>query len=191
MKINTELSAENIQYLRQQQARLDKNIQESRGITEAEWLSKYAPHHLLALRVEIAEFINEARDAWKYWKKKPVDMDRLIDEAVDNIHFIMLHLNKIEPFDANSDTASAFIADTLVRIDNHPGVSDNNVTAILTTLSIDAPESMQRQDIQDYVLYTLALILQILDLYGFTTADIIAAYDNKNAENFRRIDNGY
>lgn len=185
MQINTLLSADNFEYLSQQQGVLDADIRKSHNISEASWTSDLGTSHLLALRVEIAELINEAHDAWKYWKKKPVNKERIIDEAVDVIHFAVLHLNKDE-----SVKPSAY-AETIASLDPHPKIATGDMDAVLLTLSLDRPESTSSRDISDYILYTVSLVLQILDVYEFTTADIMDAYDVKNKENFKRITDGY
>lgn len=193
MKINTQLTADNIHYLRQQQSLLDANIRENLNITDEQWLTDLNLQHMLALRVEVSEFINECHDAWKYWKKKPVDRDKIIAEAVDIVHFVMIQLNKLELFNVDDTKPAEFYAGALNAVDNHAGLTDRKqLIKTLYTLSIDAPPAhADKIDVQDYALYTLALTLQVLHAYDFTSADILKAYDDKNAENFKRIANNY
>lgn len=78
------------------QARLDEYIREQKGISDEEWLGdKFFVFHELAYKTEVSEFINECHDVWKYWKSKPVDTNRIVDEFVDVVHFANLIVNKV------------------------------------------------------------------------------------------------
>ena len=78
------------------QARLDEYIREQKGISDDEWLGdKFFVFHELAYKNEVSEFINECHDVWKYWKSKPVNTNRIVDEFVDVVHFANLIVNKI------------------------------------------------------------------------------------------------
>ena len=151
--------------------KLDEDIIRKNGITHDEWMDDLHTNHIIALRVEVAEFVNEARE-WKYWKKKPIDRERVIDEAVDVIHFLMLILNK-----------------------NRSGLSDDEVADAVETAMPD--ESANIKDILHSMLVEhayneiLAYLLYVLNDYNFTTQDILEAYNRKNKVNFERLESGY
>lgn len=86
----------NYVYLSRKQAVLDKHIRHKKDIPDDAWYENDFYHyaHHLALKNEVNEWINECRDIWKYWKDKPVDRARVIDEFIDIIHFIALIFNK-------------------------------------------------------------------------------------------------
>ena len=91
--MNSKLNKEDLVYLLTQQERLDADIRKRFEISLDTWQRGMFRRHDIALRVEVAEFVNEAR-IWKYWKKKPIEREKLVDEAVDILHFVMLILNK-------------------------------------------------------------------------------------------------
>lgn len=176
-------------YYKEKQGILDAFIRNKKGISQSEWQSQIYYHyaHHIALKNEVNEFINECRDLWKYWKDKPVDQDKLIDEFVDIIHFAFLIHNK--------------------HIDTNGYVLENDEFEILRIISQEALliEQVQMNTNEDFYLYMLyklelsenyqhilayALII-IVGHYGYTHQDIKNAYDKKNKENFERQNNGW
>ena len=170
--MNTLLTAPDIEYLKGQQMKLDEEIIEKHGLTNEEWEYDLEDNHIIALRVEVAEFVNCTYDHWKYWKKKPIDRDRIIDEAVDVIHFIMLHLNK-ERYQVSTEDFVQSIVDLMPY-------KNKEITFILNIMLV----STTCNEI-------MACLLFVLDHYNFTTQDIIDAYNRKNKENFERLESGY
>lgn len=161
-------------YFSAQQDKLDNFIKNKKNISEIEWSIKLDTNHRMALKGEVSEFINEARDLWKYWKDKAPDLDKLIDEAVDVIHFIHLIMNK-----------QSFIS------------YENAVKSInneLETYQVSGEEvdlkyflyDMYFVDTFEGILRCYASLLYILSRYHFTLEDIRDAYDSKNKENFQR-----
>lgn len=169
------LSKDTIRWLLEMQEKLDASIREKKGISDVEWVSEFGYKHDLALAVEISEFINECHDLWKYWKSKPVNKERILDEAIDVIHFVMLLGNKSE---------------YSVKIKSE---------VLFHTLEKDNMYKMKLEEvlhsINDTYFYSeydkLAGVLRILDHYGFTEQDIIEQYKRKNAINFERLEEGY
>src|SRR5699024_3525740 len=92
--MNELLTEQDIRYLLEQQEMLDADIRKKHKIATVDWMANMYAEHDIALRVEVAEFVNACYQSWKYWKSKPMDRDSILDEAVDVIHFIMLHHNK-------------------------------------------------------------------------------------------------
>lgn len=169
--MKTLLTAPDIEYLKGQQMKLDEDIIRNNGITHDEWMEDLHTNHIIALRVEVAEFVNEARE-WKYWKKKPIDRERIIDEAVDVIHFLMLLWNK------RSETIDSY--GILLRVQWYlEREKGSNKRVLLKMLSTDNLELLM-----SYLLY-------VLNDYNFTTQDILDAYNRKNAINFERLESGY
>ena len=169
--MKTLLTAPDIEYLRGQQMKLDGEIIRNNGITHDEWIEDLHTNHIIALRVEVAEFVNEARE-WKYWKKKPIDRERIIDEAVDVIHFLMLLWNK------RSETIDSYGILLWVQwyLEHEKG---RNKRVLLKMLSTDNLELL------------MAYLLYVLNDYNFTTQDILDAYNRKNKINFERLESGY
>ena len=166
--MNTLLTAPDIEYLRGQQMKLDEDIISKNGITHDEWMDDLHTNHIIALRVEVAEFVNCAYDNWKYWKSKPIDRDRIIDEAVDVIHFLMLMWNK------RSETIDSY--GILLRVQWYlEREKGSNKRVLLKMLSTDNLELLM-----SYLLY-------VLNDYNFTTQDILGAYNRKNKVNFERL----
>lgn len=170
--MNTLLTAPDIEYLRGQQMKLDGDIIKKNGITHDEWMEDLHTNHIIALRVEVAEFVNATYDSWKYWKKKPVDRERIIDEAVDVIHFLMLLWNK------SDEGLSNEIIATIVKSEmKFEGTSIKDVLHLMMTTHSAG--------------VVLACLLYVLNDYNFTTQDILDAYNRKNKVNFERLESGY
>lgn len=151
-------------------------MRDTHGIKKQHWLENMHKEHTIALNVEKHEFINEAYQTWKYWKNKPMDMTKVLEEAIDVIHFVMLLLNKpsINVEKTAKDTANWIVA--------HYTLDDRNeVKDKIFSLSEQYNNPHQ----------TLVIVLQILDYYGFDVMDILRAYKEKNAKNFERMVEGY
>ena len=172
--MKTLLTAPDIEYLRGQQMKLDEDIIRKNGITHDEWMEDFREKHHLALKVEVHEFINECHDVWKYWKSKPIDRERIIDEAVDILHFVCLHWNKGSKTNEELHEEIAYY----LKIANE-GLHKGSTEQKLATLS-----SVEGKGL------TLAFTLSILDDYNFTTQDILDAYNRKNKVNFERLNSG-
>lgn len=165
----------------EQQHIIDYTIKEKHGISDLEWKLVLTDNHYIALKVEMAEFINECHDIWKYWKTKEIDKTKLLDEAADVIHFLHLLINKSKPR-SNSDFVSRING---TQSDLYFELSTDNLrrTTLPAILNIFLnSESLNK---------IYALLLIILDHYGFTLEDIEQAYDRKNAENHARQNRNY
>ena len=173
--MNTLLNKSDIIYLLTQQNKLDQAMREQLNISESDWMHMHMEHSL-ALNVELHEFINACFKSWKYWKRKDMNMDDVLDEAIDVIHFCMLRLNK-------STAKTEFIASNVEsEIQDKRQLEDRGaVKRVIYHLSNGA---MSAESILGYV-------LSILDYYGFTAQDIINQYNKKNTVNFRRLASGY
>ena len=160
-----------IKYLLDKQSDLDEAIRQEKGISIRAWREDMEIEHEIALHVEVGEFINECRDVWKYWKEKPVDVERLLDEAVDVIHFCFLLFNKGEYGDAYS--------------------IQHKIEQELRVLHVDNRQELIHGLLDFYYPVTaLALLLKVIESYGFTTEDLMLAYDKKNKVNYERLESG-
>ena len=137
-----------------------------------------------ALRIEVCEFANEFPEKLKWWKHKDNDLDKVLDEYVDILHFMAgITLDKIETH-------------PLLIISGHKDRVEQGY------------EKIKNRDYKDHEKYTVKYLLQklvktkkvytavalatyILEREGFTDEDIRKAYDQKNATNFERIEAGY
>lgn len=156
------------------QKELDLYIQKKKGIEDSEWLydSFFNKAHNIALKTEVSEFINECRDVWKYWKDKPVDRDKLLDEFVDVLHFATLEFNK-------------------------QGISEKSFTSIVSKVynvnnRKNGIEQISKLNEVDHYADILGISLSlVINYYGFIAEDIKIAYGNKNNENYSRQQNGW
>lgn len=175
--LKTALNKSDLIYLLQQQERLDESMRTQLGISDREWKLEMTMEHVIALNDELHEFINATHSPWKYWKRKEMDMYKVLDEAVDVVHFSMLLFNKRG---ASLEWTAESVAETIA--DKRSLKNEREVKSVMYHLSNNNYSSTERQ---------LCAVLQILDYYNFNTADIITQYDNKNKKNFERLNSGY
>lgn len=153
------------------QAELDSFIQKNRDTNEDVFQAKG-----LALLVELAELANETR-SFKFWSSKgPSDIDVILEEYVDSIHFLLsLGIN----------------LEFETMITNWP---EGEVEGELTELFLKTTESityfLKELTIESYsnVWIHYGSIAKKL---GFTHDAIIEAYIMKNEENYNRQKVGY
>lgn len=168
------LSIDDFNYLLDKQALLDTNIRNAKQISYAEWMGDdMETKHSIALKVEVAEFVNECHDVWKYWKDKMPKLNNILDEAVDVIHFVLLIVNKREV----TGKAKLLYLDIEQYTDN--------------ARKIDSHKLLEHMLVSPNIADNLAVLFVILDRYGFTREDILDQYHTKNRENFRRLKSGY
>lgn len=161
-----------IKYLLDKQSDLDEAIRQEKGISIKSWRDDMTIEHEIALHVEVGEFINECRDLWKYWKEKPVDVELLLDEAVDVMHFCFLLFNK-------GDYVDAYSIQRLIEQELGEFRGLNRQELLHEMISLCHPDAI------------LALILKVIESYGLTTEDLMLAYDKKNKVNYERLESGY
>ena len=167
------LTEQDIRYLLEQQERLDADIRKKFSINDTAWIEMDVEHDI-ALRVEVAEFVNACYKSWKYWKSKPMDRSQILDEAIDVIHFVMLHYNK--RFDLNF--ATELLVESLRSMDK---VEDE----------FDVKERLHHTLRYDSRFHLFKEVLAILDFYDFDRKQIMQAYKEKNEVNFERLAGGY
>ena len=174
--INTALNQSDIKYLLEQQEKLDEKMRLDLSIKKHDWLVAMNIEHDIALNVEVHEFINECFQVWKYWKRKPMNTELILEEAIDVIHFVMLKLNKIN---VDTNQLAKNVSESIAA--KRPADDRRNVKLFMHQLS-----TQKNTDTA-----ALCNVLIILDYYGFNSQDIIHCYNQKNKENFRRLASGY
>lgn len=157
------------------QKKLDNYILDNHDLKN----SKIFNDKILATIVELGEVANETR-CFKYWSNKgPSKRSIIIEEYVDNLHFI-LSLGIYLKFD---------------KTINWNNIKFNRIYSYsLTSLFIDYCDLILslRYDKAD-VTYLLLLdtFLEIGRCLGFTRDDILNAYNKKNKVNYERQDKAY
>jgi dimeric dUTPase (all-alpha-NTP-PPase superfamily) len=161
----------NITKLYSMQRELDAHIQDNHQLQQANLVDQ----KILALLVEIGELANETR-CFKFWSLKPPASDeKILEEFVDGVHFI-LSLG----IECGYDEMNL--------------VFENSIPASLTEQFLTVFASVNKfksnqtfgnfnKLFSDYI--TLAKVL------GFHSDDIEQAYIQKNEVNYERQQNGY
>lgn len=152
------------------QAQLDKYIEENNDLSGTDvFQAKY-----LALLVELGELANETR-CFKFWSKKPKNETAIIlEEFVDNIHFIL---------SLGIEKGFQFAGMTKEEIATSETAQFTNIFAACVHFKEDPTaynyENMFKQ------------FLQLGNLLGFSETDIQEAYFKKNKINYERQNQGY
>ncbi|MEY8559577.1 dUTP diphosphatase [Jeotgalicoccus halotolerans] len=183
--IKNMLTKADLQYLLTQQEKLDKDIREKKGITLHDWNIELNRKHFKAMKIETAEFVNEMHDVWKYWKDKPVDKNKILDEGVDVIHFCCLIINKTGRIVDSVETKLLDEINLVASWYEFEKMKADDEEEVINGLQDDMLSKIV--DVYEY----FAHVLILLGLYGFTSKDIIDQYNIKNKENFRRLESGY
>lgn len=172
------LTLEDFKYFSEKQGLLDDAIKKQKGISDDEWKDDLTNKHSIALYIERAEFANECSDLWKYWKDKRPNLDKVIDEAIDVIHFVFLVVNKYEE---TLDIPTAYDLFKRIQEASHKELDEFDDKDYYISSLFAAENELE----------VLGKVLYILDLYGLTREDVIAQYNKKNAVNFERLESGY
>lgn len=158
-------------YLFDKQKELDAYINENNDLKQAELFDK----KILALYVELGELANETR-AFKFWsQKKASEKSIIIEEYVDNIHFLM-SLGIEKSFEFDEITVSKVESTSLTE-------HFNVLFQQISNFQGEQTKASYLELVNNYV--------QLSELLGYTKEEIQAAYDEKNKENFNRQDSGY
>lgn len=129
----------------------------------------------LALIIELAELANETR-CFKFWSTKgPSENAVILEEYVDSIHFI-LSLGIEKGFDNLSEWPEGKVEGDLTEL------------FLKTMISINAfLDKLTLESYKDIWIHYGAIAKKL----GFENNDILAAYIEKNDENYNRQNNGY
>lgn len=153
------------------QKRLDTYIMQNNNLQENEELFQ---KKILALLVELGELANETR-CFKFWSMKPSSAkEKVLEEYVDGIHFILsLGLDKnLEFVSQHTDVVDLSTTDHFIHVFKKCILFKNNPT-------------------QPNYHSLFTSYLQLGALLGFNEEDIQKAYTQKNEINFERQDQGY
>lgn len=171
------LTRETWQYIKRRQKELDDAF-----LSKAKWLPNDNAR-LSALLIERGELINEFPETFKWWEHTDDDRARIIDEYIDLLHFLA---------GMEGMWTSIFTLDdgySKIRFEAETEVwrrwSDDYLLEQLLDYSPDREYPVQS------ACQVVALATHIMGRLGFTDGDILVAYDAKNAENFKRIAEGY
>lgn len=128
----------------------------------------------LALLVELGELANETR-CFKFWStQKASDKDIILEEYVDNIHFLLsIGLHKGYRFDR---------IETMTSDGEKTKMFNEVFTKAITFYQVDTKENY---------LALFQAYLQLAGVLGFSENDIIEAYNQKNEVNYERQEQGY
>ncbi|AGR41486.1 dUTP diphosphatase [Spiroplasma taiwanense] len=167
------LKNKNLIYLKDKQIILDKYIMENKGLVVNSEITK---KKIIALLVEISEFVNEYR-SFKYWSnKKPSERNILLEEYIDALHFILSLGN-----DLNFNFEKFKNQSTL----NILNIDDWTIEVYLKIL-----EFQKNQDFNSFsILFNVFLVL--VDLLNVSDEELLEIYNNKNEINFKRQNTGY
>lgn len=164
----------NITELFEMQRVLDERIIKEHGLEGKDLLQE----RVLALNVELAELAQETR-CFKFWSKNQQPSDRVLDELVDVLHFMLsVTLDSGEEWDVIAEFEDGMNA----QFNERTGLTDafNRMFEEITTFQIGSS--------------IIGCWIIFIDLYlelGFEFKDLYEAYKEKNAENHARQDRGY
>lgn len=154
------------------QKELDKHIEKKHGLENTDLYND----KILALLVEIGELANETR-CFKFWSLKPSSpQEKVLEEFVDGIHFIV----------------SLGIECGFGDIKNIERGNINNVSLTEQFLNVFAAvENFRLHRSKDTYINMFQSYLQLAGLLGFSDEDIKQAYMEKNEVNHQRQEQGY
>lgn len=153
------------------QRELDAHIQDNHKLQEDNLIEK----KILALLVEIGELANETR-CFKFWSlKPPATKEKILEEFVDGIHFI-LSLGIECSFEANQLKFSNSQSESL---------TEQFLTVFDSVNKFRAAQSFGNFEMLFSEYISLATLL------GYSSQEIEQAYIQKNEVNYERQQNGY
>ncbi|WP_147803433.1 dUTP diphosphatase [Alkalicoccus halolimnae] len=165
----------NLRELFEKQQQLDSYIEKKRGVTGKEVFQD----KLLAFVVETGELANEVR-SFKFWSSKEASASPVIlEEYVDGLHFLLSLGNTLE-----------FVPETgTVEIETEEAPEQEKTEAFLEINGYVALLRME-PSLESYSVLFQGYV-DLAGLLGYTWEDVLAAYEEKNKENYSRQDNNY
>ncbi|GAA3345710.1 dUTP diphosphatase [Deinococcus persicinus] len=160
----------NIQQLFMMQKELDDFIEQTQNIQQDVFQEKG-----LALMVELAELANETR-CFKFWSTKgPSAREVILEEYVDSIHFIL----------------SLGLLKNYTTIEKWPVIEEQRHLTATFLETQGAILAFIQQPTEDRYLAIWQCYGLLAYNLGFTFADVVRAYIEKNEENYNRQRTGY
>ncbi|WP_085991731.1 dUTP diphosphatase [Oceanobacillus senegalensis] len=152
------------------QSQLDTYIKENHSLAERDLFQEKC----LALLVEIGELANETR-CFKFWSNKPRnDVNVILEEYVDGIHFIL---------SLGIDKGYRYESKGLSAVSNSETVQFNRVFTTCAQFRSNPSKENYETLFDSYI--------QLGNILGFTESDIKDAYYKKNEINYERQNKGY
>lgn len=165
---------EMLEHMISMQADLDREIMKAHGLKGYEDISLTDLN--LAILDEAGELTHELKPLWCWWKKPAkVDRDRVLEEFVDVVHFIMMRALKLEYSD------SLLMGFTLAHKNPEPKTYPYAYPLLINS-QLDAVRTARGDG---YAIFNAVRQL------GFTWAEVYEAYKAKNAVNHERVKEGY
>ncbi|RFU70713.1 dUTPase [Peribacillus saganii] len=153
------------------QAALDRHIEKQHGLENIDLAKK----KIMALLVEVGELANETR-CFKFWSKKPASPDeKVLEEYVDGIHFL-LSLGIMKQY-------QSVVPDTAEQMEHD---LTSQFLKVFQAINLFHGEQTAASYSDMFAAY-----LELGLLLGFDGNDIERAYTEKNAVNFERQEQGY
>lgn len=160
----------NLDKLFKLQNNLDERIVKEHNLHNEPLCSK----KILALQVEISELANETR-CFKFWSKKgPSSKERILEEYVDALHFI-LSLGLEKKYSDIKLNCKNYISELTEKF--------NNIYIDINDFVICPSKDNYKTLFEDFLCLGIDL--------GFNCLEIENAYHSKNTINHTRQDNGY
>lgn len=129
---------------------------------------------VLALLVELGEFANETR-CFKYWSEKPPSpKERILDEYADALHFFL----------------SLGVMLGVEEYTHHFHVREKDASKAIVDVYRKVGELYGRFD-ADHYLSAFSAFLNLIPLFGYSVAEVEAAYLNKLGVNYKRQEEHY
>ncbi|WP_163101276.1 dUTP diphosphatase [Peribacillus alkalitolerans] len=154
------------------QKALDTHIEEKHGLLEVDLIEK----KILAFLVELGELANETR-CFKFWSiKESSPKQKILEEYVDGVHFI-LSLG----IDLGLDDSLEDLHKTTVE----RSITDQFLRVFEVTMSFKS----EKVQATYHELFTQYILLG--ELLGFSQKEVKEAYIEKNRVNFERQEQGY
>lgn len=152
------------------QEQLDTYISDNHNIRNEHLFEK----KFLALLVELGELANETR-CFKFWsKQKGTNNQAILEEYVDNIHFLL---------SIGIEKGFFFTNLSIKPTEKEPTEQFNEVFTRAISFYHEQGKEKYLDMVQAY--------LQLAHVLGFTEDDIYEAYIEKNKVNFTRQQTGY
>lgn len=162
----------NYQKLFEAQSKLDEHIINEKNL-QGQDLLKYKVEALLC---EIQETANEVRD-FKYWSNKPPNMEKVLEETVDVLHFILSLGNDL-------NISSSIVEEQPARV--YEDLTEQFIALSYTAVCIAIYNNKKI-----YFLETIKMFKGLVHLLGFTNEQLEQAYYKKNRLNYQRQETNY
>ena len=162
----------NTNQLFEMQRELDRNIEQSRGLTDVSLLER----KFLAFYVELGELANETR-CFKFWSDKgPSEARTILEEYVDGLHFLL--------------SIGIELKFETLHIKDEYLVQETDQTAAFLSVYHCLEDLRQNRSMSSYE-NLFHCYLKLGRALGFTEDEIEEAYHAKNQVNYQRQREGY